>query len=61
VFAHEDGVRSAMIAAIQDRWDARVHSYADRDDLVKRIRLFVRDIARREQRGDLPRLDSETT
>lgn len=57
LFVHESGVRSAMIAAIQDRWDARVYSYADREDLVRQVKLFVRDLARREQRGDLPSLD----
>ncbi|WP_049985758.1 DUF7509 family protein [Halobellus rufus] len=55
-FVHESGVRSAMIAAVQERWDARVYSYTDRDDLVRQIRLFVRDLARREQRGELPKL-----
>ena len=60
LFIHESGVRSAMIAAVQDRWDARVYSYTDREDLVRQIRLFVRDLARREQRGALPTLDSET-
>lgn len=58
LFIHEASVRSAMIAAVQDRWDARVYSYTDRQDLVRQVRLFVRDLARREQRGDLPKLDS---
>lgn len=57
LFIHESGVRSAMIAAVQDRWDARIYSYDDRDDLVQQLRLFVRDLARREQCGDLPQLD----
>ena len=57
LFIHESGVRSAMIAAVQDRWDARVYSYDDRDDLVRQLRLFVRNLARREQRGDLPELN----
>jgi len=56
VFVHESGVRSAMIAAVRDRWDARVYTYAERDDLVRQVRLFVRDLARKEQRGDLPQL-----
>lgn len=59
LFIHESGVRSAMIAAVQDRWDARVFSYTDRKDLVKQVRVFVRDLARREQQGDLPILDNE--
>jgi hypothetical protein len=57
LFVHESGVRSAMIAAVRDRWDARVYSYADREDLIKQVRLFVRDLARREHRGELPTLD----
>lgn len=57
LFIHESGVRSAMIAAVQDRWDARVYAYTDREDLLKQVRLFVRDLARREQRGGLPTLD----
>jgi hypothetical protein len=57
VFVHEDGVRSAMIAAVVDRWDARVYDYEDREDLVRQVRLFVRDIVRREQVGELPMLE----
>lgn len=57
VFVHESGVRSAMIAAVHDRWEARVYSYDDRADLVRQLRLFVRDIARREQLGNLEPLD----
>lgn len=61
LFIHESGVRSAMIAAVQDRWDARVYSYTDREDLVRQVRLFIRDLARREQRGELPTLDENTS
>lgn len=57
IFVHEEDVRSAMIAAIGDRWEVRVGSYSCRDDLVRQLRLFVRDVARRELRGDLRRLD----
>jgi hypothetical protein len=57
VFVHEEGVRSAMIAAVVDRWDARVYDYEDREDLVRQVRLFVRDIVRREQVGELSTLD----
>lgn len=59
LFIHESGVRSAMIAALQDRWDARVYSYTDRDDLVEQVRLFIRDVARREHIGDLVNLDAD--
>lgn len=61
LFIHESGISSAMIAAVQDRWDARIYSYSHRDDLIRQVRLFVRDLARREQRGDLPKLDPNTT
>lgn len=61
VFIHESGVRSAMIASVRERWDARIYSYDSRADLVAQVRLFVRDLARREQHGDLPPLtDTET-
>jgi hypothetical protein len=50
-----------MIAAVRDRWEARVYSYTDREDLVKQVRLFVRDLARREQHGELPILDDDTS
>jgi hypothetical protein len=54
VFAHESGVRSAMIAAIRDRWEARIYSYEDRAELERQIRLFIRDLVRKEQTGELP-------
>lgn len=46
-----------MIAAVRDRWGARIYSDTNRTDLIDQVRLFVRDIARRELRGDLPPLD----
>lgn len=57
LFVHESGVSSSMIAAVRDRWEARVYTYRDRSDLLKRVRLFVRDVARRELHGELPSLD----
>ncbi len=59
-FVHESGVRSAMIAAVRDRWDARIYSYTDCTDLIDQVRLFVRDIARREMQGNLPTLDDQS-
>jgi hypothetical protein len=56
VFAHESGVRSAMIAAVRDRWEARIYSYEDRAELERQIRLFVRDLIRKERTGELPAL-----
>jgi hypothetical protein len=44
--------------AVQDRWEARVFSYAGREDRVKQVKLAVRDLARREQRGDPLSLDA---
>lgn len=59
VFVHEDGVRSAMIAALSRRWEAAVYPYADEDELVERLREFAVDVMHRELTGDLPRLDSD--
>ena len=53
LFIHEEGVRSAMIRAVADRWDATVRSYEDDTDLHRGIRLFTRDIMRREGTGEL--------
>lgn len=56
LFVHESGVRSAMIAAVRDRWEARIYAYENRDDLFRQLRLFVRDVIRKEQTDQLPRL-----
>lgn len=56
-FVHESGVRSAMIAAVRDRWEARIYSYEDRATLERQIRLFVRDLIRKERTGELPNVD----
>ena len=53
VFVHEEGVRSAMIAALSRRWDATVYPYADEEELAKRLREFAVDIMNRELTGDL--------
>lgn len=58
VFVHEEGVRSAMIAAVSRRWEATVYAYDDEDELVARLRMFATDVMHRELTGDLPRLDS---
>ncbi len=57
MFVHESGVRSAMIAAVRDRWEARIYSYDDRDALVRQLRLFVRDLVWKERTGELPRFE----
>ncbi|WP_410764852.1 hypothetical protein [Haloferax sp. DFSO60] len=57
VFVHEATVTSEMIRAARARWDLRVETYDDEEELVKRVRLFVADIMNRELHGDLDRLD----
>lgn len=57
LFVHESGVRSAMIAAVRDRWEARIYTYESLDDLDRQIRLFVRDLMRKERTGTIPRLE----
>lgn len=54
LFLHESGVRSAMIAAVADRWDATVRTYDDLPELLDEARLFARDVMRRESTGELP-------
>lgn len=54
LFVHEAGVRSAMIASVADRWDATVRTFEDTDELVENVRLFARDVMRRESTGRLP-------
>ena len=34
-----------MIAAVQDRREARVYSYNDREELVKQVQLFMVSLA----------------
>jgi hypothetical protein len=54
LFLHESGVRSAMIAAVADRWDATIRTFDTEDDLYDEARLFIRDVMRRETTGELP-------
>lgn len=53
LFVHEAGMRSAMIASVADRWDAEVRTYETVDDLLKQVRLFARDVMRKESTGEL--------
>ena len=57
VFVHEEGVRSAMIAGLSQRWDATVYSYSDEGDLLRQLRTFAVDIMNREKVGELPSRD----
>jgi hypothetical protein len=54
LFLHQDGVRSAMIAAVADRWDATVRSFEDEPELLDEASLFSRDVMRKEGTGALP-------
>ena len=54
LFLHEEGVRSAMIAAVADRWDATVRTFGDESELFDEARLFLRDVMRKETTGELP-------
>ncbi|WP_255197262.1 DUF7509 family protein [Halorarius litoreus] len=54
LFCHAQGVRSAMIASVADRWDAVVKTFEDEAGLRDEVRLFVRDVMRRETTGELP-------
>lgn len=57
VFVHEATVTSEMIRAARARWDLRVETYDDEEELHKRVRLFVADVMNRELHGELTRLD----
>ena len=46
-----------MIGSVTRRWETAVRSYADREELLHEIKLFVVDVMNREFAGDLPRLD----
>ena len=54
LFVHEENMRSAMIGAIGDRWNVERRTFADEDELLKRVELFVMDIVRKEDEGELP-------
>lgn len=53
LLVHEADVRSAMLGGVTARWNARVVSYADREELVDEVRRFVVEVMTREQFGDL--------
>lgn len=59
LFLHEDGMRSAMIGAIGDRWNVWRRSFEDDEELFHESLLFVRDIMRKEVYGDLTKIPGE--
>lgn len=54
LFLYEDGIRSAMIRSIGDRWDVDRRTFADEDELLREAKVFVADIVRKEDTGELP-------
>lgn len=54
LFLHESGMRSAMIGSIATRWDAEIRTFTDREELLEKAKLFVADIAGKEDIGELP-------
>jgi len=54
LFLHEDGIRSAMIGAVGDRWDVTRRTFTDKTDLLKEVELFVADVVRKEDAEELP-------
>lgn len=53
LFVHEEGMRSAMIASVADRWDVEVRTFADEEELFDQARLFLVDLMGKEGNGDL--------
>ncbi len=59
LFLHEDGMRSAMIGAIGDRWNVMRRTFESDEDLIDESLLFVRDVMRREVYEDLSKVPGE--
>lgn len=51
---HESEVRSAMLGAVADRWDATIRTFETGPELTDQVRLFVRNVMRAETTGQLP-------
>lgn len=56
LFLHEEGMRSAMIGAVGDRWNVMRRTFEDDTDLYDESLLFVRDVMRSEVYGDLSKV-----
>ena len=54
LFVHEDGMRSAMIGSIGDRWNVERRTYSDGEGLLDETKKFIMDIVRKEDTGELP-------
>ncbi|ELY62028.1 DUF7509 family protein [Natronolimnohabitans innermongolicus] len=53
----EPNVRSAMLGAVQRRWDGSVRTFEDADELCRSCAQFCTHIQNRELYGDLSRLE----
>lgn len=54
--ATEPNVRSAMLGAVQQRWDGSVRTFEDADDLCRLCAQFCTHVQNKELYGDLDRL-----
>jgi hypothetical protein len=54
LFVHEEGVRSAMIRAIGDRWNVERRTFIGEEELLEETKQFLADIVRKEDTGELP-------
>lgn len=54
LFVHEEGMRSAMIGAIGDRWNVEQRTFADEDELLEKTKVLIADVVRKEDTGELP-------
>lgn len=54
VFLHEEGMRSAMIGTIGDRWNVERRTFADEDELLEAVKVFIAEVVRKEDTGELP-------
>lgn len=59
LFLHEEGLRSAMIGAVGDRWEVMTRTFEDEPDLLDESLLFIRDVMRKEVYGDLALIPGE--
>lgn len=59
LFLHEEGIRSAMIGAVGDRWNVMTRTFEDQPDLLDESLLFIRDVMRKEVYGDLALVPGE--
>lgn len=51
---HESSVSSAMLGSVTQRWNANIATYADEDELLDQLRMFIGQIMVQEWTGELP-------